>query len=197
MADGTIGASDESVWGPLRVPPVSARSVASSINRQLEDNSDMITLSRAEATETVLTLTNCSANEAELAKVSAEAERDDVRQLAESDRPNAFHDGKFRQKIEQEPESAKSRQRSSSDPTSDQVRSQKRNASGSLDLENTTSAGQSRGKARRRLSKKEVKFAEKSEALVDRLNDWHSKGPRRALQWLSKISKQLDEELQE
>ncbi|KAK2784026.1 hypothetical protein FQN53_008834 [Emmonsiellopsis sp. PD_33] len=207
MAHGTIGASDESVWGPLRVPPVSARSVASSINRQLDGSSDIITLSRAEATETVLTLTSCSDNEVELAKVSAEAKRteyfarlgdyagrvvdwvmkatenkkdlpssvskmrgarqdiafegiaqrklweslsDDVRQLAESNRPKAFQDGKFRQNIEQEP-----------------------------------------GFLRKRSS------AEKPEALVNRLNDWHSKDPRRALQWLSKISTQLDEKLQE
>lgn len=355
MADTPTGASSES-WGPMRIPTVSRKSLISTIQRQLDENSDNITLSRDEGTEAVLTLSSCSTNEAKLAMVTTDlriyqyfatlgdyagrvvdwvrkatankkdlpssvsklrnrlakeistephgggklcealeyaikalserglsvdfdmvqlainvySERNRVlhselrsqetadnldstsryvdrdldslrrvlpddqlgnletwrkilafyprsqeiafeedirrklraslphedRQLRESNLRKAFQEGKFRQNVELESGIAESRQRSQSDPTN-QVRSRKRKATVSPEPGSTESAGQARGKPRRKLSRKEVKFVEKSEALMDRINNWHSIDPRHALQWVNKISAQLDSELQE
>lgn len=75
MVDSSIGPAKRPL-ATLRVPPVSSRpSVASTIQRQLDENTGKVTLSRDEATETVLTLAECSDNEAKLAQVSAEARR--------------------------------------------------------------------------------------------------------------------------
>lgn len=76
MADRYIGPEKRPLI-TLSVPPVSRSSVTSTIQRQLEDDTDKVTLSRDEATETVLTLARCSDNEAELAEASTEIRRYD------------------------------------------------------------------------------------------------------------------------
>ncbi|EFR05197.1 hypothetical protein MGYG_08211 [Nannizzia gypsea CBS 118893] len=119
---------------------------------------------------------------------------EDVRQLASTDRITAFDNGKFRQNLVLEPDVAKIRQRTNSDPISESVPIRKRRTSGSLGPDSTESAGHGRGRARRKLTKSEAKFVMESDTLVNRIHDWHDKNPRPALKWVQKANRQLEED---